>query len=99
MLRVGNIAFDCGDVLSVARFWSAALERPLDPHSGPEFASIGGGDADRGEPAWYFEKVPEGNQTVSRTRELSGHVLVPTADPTARDGSRAGLPAAIASIG
>jgi hypothetical protein len=60
-VRVGNIAFDCDDVLSVARFWSAALDRPLDLGSGPHFASIGGGDAARIEPAWYFEKVPEGN--------------------------------------
>ena len=57
-LRVGNIALDCDDVLNVARFWSAALDRPLDPRSGPQFASIGGGDADCVEPAWYFEKVP-----------------------------------------
>jgi hypothetical protein len=58
-LRVGNIAFDCDDVLKVARFWSAALDRPLDPESGPEFASIGGSDGARAEPAWYFDKVPE----------------------------------------
>jgi hypothetical protein len=66
MLRVGNIAFDCDDVLSVARFWSAALDHPLDPHSSPGFASIGGGDADRGEPAWYFEKVPERKAAKNR---------------------------------
>jgi hypothetical protein len=27
-------------------------------------------------PKMFFTKVPEGNQTVSRTAELSGHVLV-----------------------
>jgi hypothetical protein len=43
-LRVRNISFDCDDVQKVARFWSAALDRPLDPGSGPRFASIGGGD-------------------------------------------------------
>ena len=58
-LKVGNITFDCDDALGVAQFWSAALGRPLDPDVVPEFASIGGRDAGRSEPAWYFEKVPE----------------------------------------
>jgi Glyoxalase-like domain len=58
-LRIGNVTLDCEDVLEVARFWSAALGRPLDSGSGPDFASIGGDDAARAEPAWYFEKVPE----------------------------------------
>ena len=57
--RIGNIALDCDDVLEVARFWSAALGRPLDPVSAPEFASIGGDDPGHAEPAWYFDKVPE----------------------------------------
>jgi hypothetical protein len=65
-MRVGNITFDCDDVLSVARFWSAALDRPLDLGSGPHFASIGGGDANRVEPAWYFEKVPEPKSAKNR---------------------------------
>jgi predicted enzyme related to lactoylglutathione lyase len=64
--RVGNITVDCDDVLNVARFWSAALNRPLDPRSGPHFASIGGSDADRAEPAWYFEKVPEPKTAKNR---------------------------------
>ena len=64
--RVGNITLDCDDVLTVARFWSAALDRPLDSTSGPAFASIGGGDADRVEPAWYFEKVPERKTAKNR---------------------------------
>jgi hypothetical protein len=57
--KFGNIALDCHDVLRVAQFWAAAIGRPLDPGSSPEFASIGGGDTERREPAWYFEKVPE----------------------------------------
>ena len=65
-LRVGNIAFDCDDVLGVARFWSAALDRPLDPHPSKEFASIGGGDPSRGELAWYFERVPEPKAAKNR---------------------------------
>jgi hypothetical protein len=59
--RVGNIAFDCNDVLKLAAFWSAVLGRPLDKDSGEFFASIGGADAERQEPAWYFNKVPDSN--------------------------------------
>ena len=65
-LRLGNITFDCDDVLKVARFWSAAIGRPLGARSSPGFASIGLDDADRREPAWYFEKVPEGKQAKNR---------------------------------
>jgi len=77
-VRVGNITFDCDDALSVASFWSAALGRPLDPDSGPHFASIGGGDADRVEPAWYFEKVPEPKAAKNRM-----HVDLVDPDPEA----------------
>ena len=38
-LRIGNITFDCDDVLKVARFWATALGRSLDSASGPGFAS------------------------------------------------------------
>lgn len=64
--RVGNITFDCDDVLKVAGFWSAVLDRPLDRGSGEVFASIGGADGDRREPAWYFEKVPESKSAKNR---------------------------------
>ena len=77
-LRVGNIAFDCDDALTVARFWSAALGRPLDPGSGPEFASIGGDDADRAQPAWYFEQVPEPKRAKNRV-----HLDLVDPDPSA----------------
>jgi hypothetical protein len=79
-MRVGNITFDCDDVVKVADFWSAALGRPLDPASGPGFASIGGGDADRAEPAWYFEKVPEPKVAKNRM-----HLDLVDADPSAVD--------------
>lgn len=77
-VRVGNITFDCDDVLTVARFWSAALGRPLDGSSGPVFASIGGSDADRVEPAWYFEKVPESKAAKNRM-----HLDLVDPDPSA----------------
>ena len=65
-LRVGNITVDCTDTMRVARFWAAALGRPLDAASGPGFASIGTADPDRTEPAWLFETVPEGKVAKNR---------------------------------
>lgn len=79
-LRVGNITLDCGDVLKMARFWSAALDRELDDGAGPVFASIGGGDADRVEAAWYFERVPESKVAKNRV-----HVDLVDPDPSAVD--------------
>lgn len=77
-LHIGNVALDCENVLEVARFWSAALGRPLDPVSGSQFASIGGDDADRAEPAWYFEKVPETKVAKNRV-----HLDLVDPDPAA----------------
>jgi predicted enzyme related to lactoylglutathione lyase len=77
-LALGNIAFDCDDVLKVATFWSAVLERPLDPGSSEWFASIGGSDGDRAQPAWYFAKVPEPKQAKNRV-----HLDLTTPDPDA----------------
>jgi hypothetical protein len=77
-LRVGNIAFDCNDVLKVAQFWSTAIGRPLDEGSSPEFASIGGSDPVRAVPAWYFNKVPERKRAKNRV-----HLDLVSADPTA----------------
>ena len=65
-VRVGNITVDCDDVMRVAQFWSAAMERPLDDGASEWFASIGGKDPDRAEPAWYFAKVPEGKIAKNR---------------------------------
>jgi hypothetical protein len=65
-IRLGNITIDCDDVMRVARFWSTAMERPLDDGASEWFASIGGKDADRTEPAWYFSKVPEQKSTKNR---------------------------------
>ena len=76
--RVGNITFDCDDALKVGDFWSQALGRPLDPQSGPLFASIGGDDPERTEPAWYFEKVPEPKTAKNRM-----HLDLVDPDPSA----------------
>jgi hypothetical protein len=77
-LKLGNIAFDCDDVLKMATFWSMVLERPLDRGSSELFASIGGADGDRVQPAWYFAKVPEPKQAKNRV-----HLDLTTPDPTA----------------
>ena len=77
--RTGNIAFDCDDVLKLAAFWSAVLGRPLDKSSSEFFASIGGGDGERREPAWYFNKVPEPKQAKNRV-----HIDLVDPDPGCR---------------
>ena len=59
--RVGNISFDCDDVLKMAAFWSGVLGRPIDKGSSKVYASIGGADGVRQEPAWYFTRCPSQN--------------------------------------
>jgi hypothetical protein len=76
--RLGNITFDCDDVLKLAAFWSAVLGQPLDKGSSEFFASIGGADSQRREPAWYFNKVTEPKQAKNRV-----HVDVVNPDPAA----------------
>jgi hypothetical protein len=41
MLTIAHITFDCADAVSLAGFWSAALDRPVDAGSNPYFATIG----------------------------------------------------------
>jgi hypothetical protein len=65
-LRVANIGVDCVDVWKVANFWAAALGQRVDEGSSDVFASIGGGDARRREPAWFFHKVPEHKTAKNR---------------------------------
>jgi hypothetical protein len=76
--RIGNVTFDCHDVLKVAAFWSAALGRPLDKGSNGFFATIGGADAQRREPALYFNQVPEAKQVKNRV-----HLDLVNPDPSA----------------
>lgn len=64
--RLGNISFDCDNALKVASFWSTVLGRPLDAGGSEFYASIGGADGGRQEPAWYFSKVPEPKQAKNR---------------------------------
>jgi hypothetical protein len=64
--RIGNVAFDCDDVLKMAAFWSVVLGHPVDQGSSAVFASIGGTDGARAEPAWYFHKVPGPKRAKNR---------------------------------
>lgn len=77
-VKIGNVAFDCHDVVRVATFWSTVLERPLDEGSSELFASIGGTDPERHEPAWYFNQVPERKRAKNRV-----HLDLVDPDPSA----------------
>jgi hypothetical protein len=63
-LSLANIVFDCDDTLAVARFWSAALDRPLDPDPTEHFASIDATDPSTN--SWFFAQVPEKKVAKSR---------------------------------
>jgi hypothetical protein len=63
--RIGNIAFDCDDVLKMAAFWSAVIGRSADKGSSEFLAFIGGTDTEHREPALYFNKVPESKRAVA----------------------------------
>jgi hypothetical protein len=63
-LRLANVTLDCNDALAVGRFWSAALDRPLDADASEGFASIGMGDEST--TGWFFIQVPEGKSTKNR---------------------------------
>jgi Glyoxalase-like domain len=75
-VAIASVTFDCADALTVARFWSAALDRPLDPNGSGDFAAIGfvghrdpegwaalGPDDD---PTWMFVRVPESKRAKNR---------------------------------
>jgi predicted enzyme related to lactoylglutathione lyase len=74
-VKVAAVTIDCDDALTVARFWSAALDRPLDANASSDFASIGmpehrdhtGWSVDNGgDPTWLFAKVPEPKTAKNR---------------------------------
>jgi hypothetical protein len=67
--RVANITFDCDDVLRVAGFWSSVFGRSIDEGGSDAFASIGGTNVIRSEPALYFNKV-EGLKTSKNRLHL-----------------------------
>ena len=68
-IRLAAITVDCDDAAAVARFWSAALDRPLvpDPVPSEHIAAIGNLDeATPAAPNWLFCKVPEGKTAKNR---------------------------------
>jgi Glyoxalase-like domain len=74
--RIAAVTFDCEDALTVARFWSAVLGRPLDPDGSRDFAAIGfAGRRDRAgwasvkpnlDPTWMFVRVGEPKAAKNR---------------------------------
>ena len=72
-VKVAAVTVDCHDALVVAQFWSAALDRPIDPKPTSDFAAIGlaehrdtKGWRLSGDPTWLFAKVPEPKTAKNR---------------------------------
>jgi predicted enzyme related to lactoylglutathione lyase len=63
-LALANITIDCGDVQSLARFWSDVLGRPIDDGANDFVAMIDRAEAHG--PTWLFLKVPEGKSSKNR---------------------------------
>jgi hypothetical protein len=74
------VSLDCTDAKSLATFWSAALDRPVDGGATEEFAAIGLEDAGGHATQWMFHQVPEGKTAKNRlhpdmvTSDLEGEV-------------------------
>jgi hypothetical protein len=87
-VRIASVTFDCADALTVGRFWSGALGRPLDPKASSDFAAIGfAGRRDKvgwalveraNDPTWMFVKAPEPKTAKNRM-----HLDVMAPDPEA----------------
>ena len=95
-IEIASVTFDCADALTVGRFWSAALARPLDPGASGDFATIGFAgrrdtvgwapvERDAG-PTWMFVRVPEPKTAKNRM-----HLDVMTPDPAAEIARLVGL--------
>ena len=75
-IRIASVTLDCADALTVGRFWSAALGRPLDPDGSSGFAAIGfAGRRDKvgwgsvegvNDSTWIFARVPEPKTAKNR---------------------------------
>jgi hypothetical protein len=87
-VSIASVTFDCADALTVGRFWSAALGRPLDPDASSDHAAIGfAGRRDKegwtpgehdNDQTWMFVKVPEPKVAKNRM-----HLDVTARDPEA----------------
>lgn len=60
------LTFDCNDALTLAQFWSAVLEHPVDADGSSDFAAIGFADDNKLRPVWAFVKVPEAKVAKNR---------------------------------
>ncbi len=56
-VSLSHVTFDCSDPPSLAAFWAAALDRPVDEDASAYFASID--HRESGRPSWFFIRVPE----------------------------------------
>ncbi len=75
-IRIASVTFDCTNALTVGRFWSGALGRPLDPKASSDYATIGfAGRRDtvgwaaverEDDPTWMFVKVAEPKTAKNR---------------------------------
>jgi hypothetical protein len=63
-VTLANITFDCRDAALVARFWAAALDRPLGDHASEGFAELP--PQEPGQQKWLFLAVPEGKSAKNR---------------------------------
>jgi hypothetical protein len=87
VVRIVSVTVDCADALTLGRFWSAALGRPLDPKASSDFAAIGfAGRRDTtgwaavgdGDQTWIFARVPEPKTAKNRL-----HLDLAAPDPEA----------------
>jgi len=75
-VKIASVTFDCADALTVGQFWSAALDRPLDPKASSDFAtigfagrrnSVGWAPVERDDdPTWMFARVAEPKSAKNR---------------------------------
>ena len=72
-VKLAAVSVDCEDALAVARFWSAALGRPVDPDPSNDFAAIGMAEHRDtqgwrlgGDPTCLFARVPEAKTAKNR---------------------------------
>jgi catechol 2,3-dioxygenase-like lactoylglutathione lyase family enzyme len=63
-IELAHITFDCADPQAEARFWSGALDTPVDDGGSDFFATIDDRVGER--PSWFFIKVPEGKTVKNR---------------------------------
>jgi hypothetical protein len=61
-VKIACVVFDCSEALTVGRFWSAAIDRALDPEADSSFASIG----------FHGRRDKEGWGVVERDRRCGG---------------------------